>query len=440
VVLDTSLPPSAAASSRLHDGAAHLLHGTAAHLRHGTAIGWPIRRNAGGPAEDWTAGLRPSDRWHFWPGWVDLAWVIFAAANLIAMLIFERWETIPFHFIWITFTLLYGFRVWRPKPTLWVLWIVIVTTFLAIGLDVRRGTEPVDELNEVPLMAAMFWAMVWHARRRLAAERERSRVSEENARLLDIQRRFLQDASHQLRTPITIALGHAELLARDLADRQGQRDIHVVVGELERLKGLGERLLLIAASESPDFLRPEPVALDAFIMEALRRWRPAAQRHWRLGHLDAVTVNADSERLGLAIDALLENAVQHTGPDDVIRMSVQGGDRAAHLIIEDTGDGIPRSELAGIFDRFASGPGARGHHGTGLGLALVRAIALGHGGEVRVRSTPGAGSRFDFMLPVLAPADDGLAQLPIPVQAGDIPVQAGDIPVQAGDPRRIRRP
>ncbi len=411
----------------------HLLHGTAAHLRHGTAIGWPIRRKAGGPGTDWTAQPRPSDRWHFWPGWADLAWAIFSAANLVAILIFERWETIPFHFIWISFTVLYGFRVWRPKPTLWVLWIVIVTTFLAIGLDVRRGTEPADELNEVPLMAAMFWAMVWHARRRLAAERERIRVSEENARLLDIQRRFLQDASHQLRTPITIALGHAELLARDLADRQGQRDIHVVVGELERLKSLSERLLLITASENPDFLRLEPVALDAFIMEVLRRWRPTARRHWRLGHLDAVTVNADRERLGLAIDALLENAVQHTGPDDVIRMSVQGADRAAHLIIEDTGDGIPRSELPRIFDRFTSGLGARGHHGTGLGLALVRAIALGHGGEVRVRSTPGAGSRFDFMLPVLAPADDGLAQLPIPVQAGDVPVQAGD-------PRRIRRP
>ena len=414
------MPPSGAtASSRLHDGAAHLLHGTAAHLRRGTAIGRPVGRKAGGPARDWTPEPRPSDRWQFWPGWADLAWAIFAAANLIAILIFERWETIPFYFIWISFTLLYGFRVWRPKPTLWVLWIVIVTTFLAIGLDVRRGTEPVDELTEVPLMAAMFWAMVWHARRRLAAEQERIRVSEENARLLDIQRRFLQDASHQLRTPITIALGHAELLARDLADRPGQRDIQVVVGELARLKSLGERLLLIAASQNPDFLRLEPVALDAFIMEVLRRWRPAAQRHWRLGHLDEVTLNADRERLGLAIDALLENAVQHTGPDDVIRMSVQDGDRAAHLIIEDTGDGIPRSELARIFDRFTSGMRARGHHGTGLGLALVRAIALGHGGEVRVRSAPGAGSRFDFMLPVLAPADDGRAQLPIPVQAGD---------------------
>ena len=265
-------------------------------------------------------------------------------------------------------------------------------------------------------MAALVWVMIWHAHRTMSADAERAAVSEENARLLETQRRFLQDASHQLRTPITIALGHAELLARDLADRQGQRDIHVVVGELTRLKSLAERLLLIAASENPDFLRLEPVALDCFVMEVLRRWRPTADRLWRLGRLDAITVIADRERLGLAIDALLENAIQHTGPDDVIRLSVRLIDQAAHLIIEDSGAGIPRGELARIFDRFTTSRGASGQRGTGLGLPLVRAIARGHGGEVRVRSSPGEGSKFEFMLPVTAPSADGLVHLPMPAQ------------------------
>ena len=76
-----------------------------------------------------------------------------------------------------------------------------------------RGAESADALTEVPLMAAMFWVMMWHGRRRQAANAERIRVRQENERLLATQRRFLQDASHQLRAPITIALGHSDLLA-----------------------------------------------------------------------------------------------------------------------------------------------------------------------------------------------------------------------------------
>jgi signal transduction histidine kinase len=373
------------------------------------------------------------------PAWVDAAWVAFSLVNLASIVIFSRWETVPFHFIWISLTLLYGFRVWALRPTMWVLAVVMATTFAAIGWDVRIGAQSVDELNEVPLMAAMFWLMVWHARRRLAADHERNVVSDENARLLSTQRRFLQDASHQLRTPITIALGHAELLARELADRGESRDIQVVVGELTRLRRLGERLLVIAASEDPDFLYPEPVALDRFTLEVLRKWLPTAARRWQLGRLDPVTVSADRERLGLAVDALLENAVRHSAAGDTIQLSVIAGGHGApaRIIVADTGDGILPTELERIFDRFMTGtmpsespasgsPASElaaselaaadspasgssgsdgsaaigstskgtGSKGTGLGLALVRAVAHAHGGDVRVRSTPGVGSEF----------------------------------------------
>jgi signal transduction histidine kinase len=383
---------------------------------------------------------------------VDVAWGVFSVANLVAITVFAEWETVPFHFIWISLTLLYGFRVWSIKPTMWVLALVMVTTFAAISWDVFHGLQNVDELNEVPLMAAMFGMMVWHAQRRLTAYRVSARISAENARLLATQRRFLQDASHQLRTPITIALGHAELLASELAGsgRAEERDIGVVVGELVRLRRLSERLLMIAAAEDPDFLRPEPVALDRFTMDVLRRWMPTAERRWQLGRLDEVVVDADRERLGLAMDALLENAIRHTQDGDVIQLSVlsAGDGSAARMIIADTGTGIPPSERDHIFDRFRSGSELGDGRRTGLGLALVRAVARAHGGDALVHSVPGRGSEFELVLPVTAPAaglapaagDEPAGSAPAPGLTAALPGGAGPgggtVPASAPSPPR----
>jgi signal transduction histidine kinase len=347
----------------------------------GQPAGVPVLRRLGPPSgwrppSGWGSpgSWRPLSGWRSPGSWrpggrpdaLDLTWAALWLLGLACIVLYARWDAVPFHYVWVTLLLL------------------------------------------------MFGLVMRYAHRRQAVDTERARVSEENARLLAAQRRFLQDASHQLRTPITIALGHAELLARELTDSQHGRDIHVVTGELTRLKSLAERLLLIASSENPEFLHPEPVALDGFAMEVLRRWRPTAQRRWQLGRLDAVTVSADRERLGLAVDALLENAVQHTDSDDVIRLSVRCVRGCAHVIVEDSGCGIPRAELAHIFDRFRTGSGAGRPRGTGLGLAVTRAIAHGHGGEVLVRSTPGSGSTFEFVLP--APTVDPAAASGIPAQ------------------------
>jgi signal transduction histidine kinase len=341
-------------------------------------------------------------RWPYNPVLLDVAWAVFSALNLIAMYRFAQWETIPFHFIWISLTLLYGFRSWPTRPTLWILGAVMATTAFGIYWDIIRGTEPKEELTEVPLMAAVFIAMVWHAQRKQAAERSHLLLSEQNAALLATQRQFLQDAAHQLRTPITIALGHAELLAEELHGEQESSDIGVVLGELDRLRRISERLLVIAAAADPQFLHPEPVPLDRLAAELIRRWRPAAARRWRAGRLDPVTVRADRERLALALDALLENAVRHTGRDAVIELSVIQGfpGMPVRVIVSDDGEGIPEEQLPFIFDRFRTVNGG-GSGGTGLGLPLVRAVARAHGGDVTVRSTPGKGSEFELWLPVL---------------------------------------
>ena len=356
------------------------------------------------------ARLPPLPRfcWPYPPRAIDVGWWIFALVNLDFMFMFPGWETVPFHLIWASLTLVYGFRTWDRGPTLWAASTVLVVTAVGIAFDVAVGSEPASELTEDPLLALMFLAMAWHAHRRLAADRSHQVISEHNARLLDDQRRFLQDAAHQLRTPITIALGHAELLAGVVGGEQEAEDIEVVVGELNRLRRISERLLIIAAAADPAFLHPTTVALDQLVADLIRRWQPAADRSWRIGRLDHVIVQADRERLGLALDALLENAVRHTLSTDVIQLSVirDYPGMPARIVVTDTGGGIPADHVPLIFDRFSTGDDGQ-HRGTGLGLPLVRAVARAHGGNVTVSSTVGEGSAFELTLP--APADARLA-------------------------------
>src|SRR6478672_3458998 len=136
---------------------------------------------------------------------VEIGWAAFAAINFAVMPFAGEWETVAFHFVWVSLTIVYGFRVWRPWPTASVLGGVVLISGVALVAMADHGQVSTAELTEVPLMGAMFVAMVWHARRRQAALEELRRVT-------DRERDFVRDASHELRTPITIARGHAELI------------------------------------------------------------------------------------------------------------------------------------------------------------------------------------------------------------------------------------
>src|SRR5262245_39621213 len=289
----------------------------------------------------------------------------------------------------------------------------MVTTGLFIAIDVHWGEQSAEELTEVPLMAAMFAAMVWHARRRASAMEETERISDENLRLLERERWFVQDASHELRTPITVALGHAELIQRQTTDPTVSEDVAVIADELMRLRRLVDRLLLLAGTEDPELVHLRPVDVEGIAVESLRRWA-ATPRKWVLGMADEAIVMADAERLQVAFDALIENAVQHTHEDGTIEVGVRRNDGLAMISFRDTGTGIPADELHRIFDRFARGDPGRSRHtgGFGLGLSIVRTIVEAHGGTVHVESRVGQGTTFRIDLPVVrdaarpAPSDD----------------------------------
>ncbi|MGH2935666.1 MAG: sensor histidine kinase [Gaiellaceae bacterium] len=335
---------------------------------------------------------------------VEVLWGLFALANLGAMIVWPSWETVPFHFVWISLTIVYGFRVWSPSVTSTILGIVALGTGGSILADAFNGVQLWGELFEVPLMSAMFLAMVWHARRRQAALREVQAVAEMRASLLERQERFLHDASHELRTPVTIARGHLELLVREEPDTA---ELAVALDELERMERIVDRLLLLAKADQPDFVVLRDLEIDRFLEDVFMRWSEVAPRAWRLDVDLAGTVRADPEGLRNALDALIENAVKYTEPNAAITLGAHAVGGEIVIEVADEGSGVPDAALATIFDRFARADDARtrSHGGVGLGLSIVDAIARAHGGTCTLERRESE-TLFALRLPVVVDGDD----------------------------------
>ncbi|HTX46070.1 MAG TPA: HAMP domain-containing sensor histidine kinase [Solirubrobacteraceae bacterium] len=344
-------------------------------------------------ARQWSALLR---RYR-----LELLWAAFAIANCLAVFFVPDVRMVPFFFVWISLTIVYWLRLWPLGATLVVLGCVIVATGTPEVVQAFEGSHTWDSLLTVPLTGAMFLAMVWQARRRVDALRIAEQRTEERRSLLERQERFIHDASHELRTPVTIATGHLEL-ARTRGTLNGEID--VALDELARINAIIERLLVLAAADQPDFLCVEEVDLEAFLEDVFLRWSATAPRAWRLGALEPVRLVVDRERLRIAVDALLENAVKYTEERDMIELRARR-DRTGWIVVEveDEGCGIAADALERIFDRFgrADAGRTRAAGGVGLGLAIVDAIAKGHQGSCTVRSTP-HGSVFALALPLEA--------------------------------------
>jgi signal transduction histidine kinase len=329
---------------------------------------------------------------------LELAWGAFALANLAAMALWPTWETIPFHFIWVSLTLLYGFRIWALQVTGFVLALVAASTGLLIANDALGGDQLWGELFEVPLMSAMFLAMVWHARRRQEALAKVERQAQERAALLERQEQFLHDVSHELRTPVTIARGHLDVLRQN--GHGPIQEVDVALDELGRIERILQQLLLLAKTDHPDFVVLTEIDPEVFLEDVLMRWSEVAPRGWRLGSVPAGSLCGDSEALRIALDALLENAVHYTESSDTIELRARANGSMLVIEVEDEGCGVDGDALGHIFDRFARADPARSrtHGGVGLGLAIVDAIAKAHGGSCSVRTTK-SGSIFALRIP-----------------------------------------
>lgn len=216
---------------------------------------------------------------------------------------------------------------------------------------------------------------------------------------LATQRRFLDDAGHELRTPITIVRGRLELVnSADPADVASTRAL--VLDELDRMSRLVDDLIVLAKAGRPDFLHPQPVNLGALTDAMFTKARALGERQWRLDARAEGTLVADPQRLTQALMQLAENAVQHTRPGDEVAIGSAADQERARVWVRDTGPGVHPRDADRIFDRFErAARGPRGD-GSGLGLSIVRAVATAHGGRVDLDSRPGSGATFTLTLPL----------------------------------------
>jgi signal transduction histidine kinase len=328
--------------------------------------------------------------------WIEAVWLLFAAANTIAILFLGSWNTVPFHFVWISMTLLYAFRPRGFGVTGGALALIWMTTGVAYTMVVLGGPGGAAELWELPLMTVIFVVMVVHTQRREHALGELARAA-------DRERQFVRDASHQLRTPITVASGHIELMMRtgSLSDTE-RDDARVVLEQLTRLSSISDGLLVIAGSEQQNFLARQPVDFERLIKSAEKRWSVTAHRIWEVSVEARGTVLADEERLDVVLDSLVENALKATQGGGRISITGRSEDDVAVIEVADDGYGIEDSSQEWIFERFAT-VRKKGGGGTGLGLSIVKAIVEGHGGTISVESAPGGGATFTVRLPNFEP-------------------------------------
>jgi signal transduction histidine kinase len=250
------------------------------------------------------------------------------------------------------------------------------------GTDLNRRIAVPDSEDEIAELARTFNLML---DRLEAAFRQ--------------QRDFLDDAGHELRTPITIIRGHLELEGLDEAERRVTRA--VIRDELDRMARMVDDLLVLARAEQPDFLDRTAFDLDLLTGELFTKASALAERDWRLVSTGHGIVVADRHRLTQAMVNLLDNAARHSAPPAPIELGSEMRNGEVRLWVRDHGPGIRPGDRDRIFERFARGNGGRGSGGTaGLGLAIVRAIADAHGGRVELDTWLEDGTTFTVVVPV----------------------------------------
>jgi signal transduction histidine kinase len=304
-------------------------------------------------------------------------------------------ETIPFHLVWLGLCLMYGVARWNPIEATVMAGATALATGAVLWRSAAQGWIDWLDIAEVPLSVAVTVVVAVYLRNRHLALAQIARMAQLERDRTDARYLLVRQVSHELRTPLTVARGYTELVRASLQNPAAVADSDVILDELDKLTQITNRLLTMIQIDGE--LDRHPLILGAELDHIVGRWKPAARRHWIISG-PQLPVLANRERLGVALDCLLDNAVRHTGPNDCIEV-IGAVDRDSWTVeVRDTGSGIVDTE---VIPSTVSDAAFRGgaSSGTGLGLPTVRMIAGTWGGTVKISSESGRGTHVTLRFP-----------------------------------------
>ena len=220
-------------------------------------------------------------------------------------------------------------------------------------------------------------------------------------------RKFSADASHELKTPLTILRGEMEVALRaQRSPEEYQRVLESGLEEIDRINHLVEGLLLLARVDAGMLqMERQPVALEKLLQEIGEQMNVVATSHFvdlQCGEFESVSLLGDREHLRRLFLNLVDNAIKYTETGGSVMLKLQSDSHWASVRITDTGVGLSPEDRRQIFNRFhrSTETRAKDAKGVGLGLSIAQSIAEAHGGRIEVASTPGKGSTFKVVMPI----------------------------------------
>ena len=293
-----------------------------------------------------------------------------------------------------------------------LLCVTVVMLLLGAGLAwylARRIARPLAAMNNA---AKLLGSGDYNIRFASQGAREVSELAhtlnyaaEELSKVEELRRELLANVSHDLRTPLTMIKGYAEVM-RDLPGENTPENVQVIIDETERLNQLVNDLLDLSRMEAGAMqLEKSPFNLTEAIRAALGRYDKLAGFSFPFQYEGEAYVEADALKISQVLYNLVNNAINYAGEDKTVslRQEVAGG--RVRISVTDTGEGIPPDKLRDIWERYykVDREHRRAQVGTGLGLSIVRKILDLHGGAYGVESALGQGSTFWFELPSTPP-------------------------------------